>query len=180
MEQLNNALSPMEEENKDAVASIPKSMETPLFDKVRQKFEITGLISLIFGLMFALSFYDAGFGMNAFFFTGVMVILLIIVMKRFAIPMKGATYLYYGASLLLGLSSAMTSNGSIQFMNTIGTIFLLNLSILHQLHKDGKWEFAEHFGKMIGMLFHGIAAIPYPFVDCVRYMKRTKFLRMTG
>ena len=177
MEQLNNALSPIEEENKEAVATIPKGIETTLLDKVRQKFEITGLISLIFGLMFTLSFYEAEFGMNAFFFTGVMVIQLVVVMKRFVIPMKKATYLYYGASLLLGLSSTMTSNGSIQFMNTIGTIFLLNLSILHQLHEDGKWEFAEHFGKMIAMLFHGLAAVPYPFIDSVRYMKRTKFFK---
>ncbi len=177
MEQLNNALPPIEEENKEAAASIPRSMESPLLGEVRQKFEITGLISLIFGLLFTLSFYKAGFGLNAFFFTGVMVILLIVVMNHFAIPMKGSTYLYYGASLLLGLSSAITSNDSIQVMNTIGTILLLNLSILHQLHEDGKWEFAQHFGKMTGMLFHGIAAVPYPFVDSVRYMKRTKFFK---
>ncbi len=177
MEQLNNALPAVEEENQEAAASIQKSMESLLLNQVRQKFEVTGLISLCFGVLFTFSFYKAGFGMNALFFTGVMVILLITVMKKFAVPMKRSTYLYYGASLMLGASSMLTANGDIQALNTIGTIFLLNLSILHQLHEDGKWEFTEHFGKMMSMLFYGIAAIPLPFVDGVRYMKRTRFFK---
>lgn len=174
MEQLNNAPSSIEEGNKEAAASLQNSMESPLLNQVRQKFEVTALISLTFGLLYTFSFYKAAFGMNAFFFTGVMVILLMIVMKIFAIPMKRSTFLYYGASLLLGLSSALTLNYDIQALNTIGTILLLNLSILHQLHEDGKWEFAKHFGRMLGMLFYGIASVAYPFIDGVRYMKRTR------
>ncbi len=177
MEQLNNALSPIEEENTEAAASIPKSMEPPLLSQVRQKFEVTGLISLVFGILFTLNFYKARFGMNALFFTGVMVILLITMMKRFSVPLKQSTILYYGASLLLGLSSSLTANVTIQTLNTLGTILLLNLSILHQLHEDSRWEFAEHIGKMIAMLFYGIAAIPLPFVDGVRYLKRTRLFK---
>ncbi len=177
MEQLNNALSVIGEEKLDAAASMPKSVESLLLKQVRQKFEVTGLVSLVFGSLFAFSFYKAEFGINALFFTGVMVILLIAVMKQFAIPMKRSSYLYYGASLLLGLSSALTANRDIQALNTIGTIFLLNLSILHQLHEDGRWEFAEHFMKMFGMLFSGLASVPMPFADGIRYMKRTRFFR---
>lgn len=177
MEQLNNTLPTAVEEKTEAAVNLQNSMESPLLGQVRQKFEITGLLSLIFGSLFTFSFYEAGMGINAFFFTGVMVILLIIAMKQFAISMKSTTYLYYGAALLLGLSSSLTANGSIQAMNTVGTIFLLNLSLLHQLHEDGKWEFAEHFGKMIGMLFYGLASIPMPFVDGVRFMKRTRFFK---
>lgn len=177
MEQLNITPSPIEEGNREAAASIPSSMDSPLLNKVRLKFEVTGLISLIFGLLYTLSFYKAAFGMNAFFFTGAMVILLIAAMKCFAIPIKRSTFMYYGASLLLGLSSALTWNYDIQALNTIGTILLLNLSILHQLHEDDKWEFAEHLGRMFGMLFHGIASVAYPFTDGVRYMKRTRFFK---
>lgn len=177
MEKLNNALSGSEEEKTDAAADIPKSMESPLLNQVRQKFEVTGLVSLIFGILFAFSFYEAGFGINALFFTGVMVILLITVMKQFAVRTKRSSYLYYGASLLLGLSSTLSASGNIQALNTIGTIFLLNLSILHQLHEDGKWEFAEHFQKMIGILFHGLASLLMPFADAARFLKRTKFFK---
>jgi hypothetical protein len=177
MEQLNNALPIIKEEKTEAAANLQNNMESPLLRQVRQKFEITGFLSLIYGCLYAFSFYDASMGINALFFTGVMVILLILVMKKFDVPMKNTTYLYYCASLLLGLSSSLTANGKIQAMNTIGTIFLLNLSLLHQLHEDGKWEFAEHFGKMIGMLFYGFASIPMPFVDSIRYMKRTRFFK---
>lgn len=177
MDQLNNTLPSTEEEKQDAAAIMPISIESPLLNQVRQKFEITGSLSLIFGCLFTFSFYDAAFGINALFFTGLMIILLAVFMKRHTIPLKKETFAYYGAALLLSLSTTLTSNGSLQALNTIGTILLLNLSILHQLHEDGKWDFAMHFSKMVGMLFHGLGSIAMPFADAVYFMKRTKFFR---
>ena len=177
MEQLNQVLPEPQEEKKLAAAVSVQRMEPPLLIKLRQKFEITGLVSLIFGVMFAFSFYDARIGLNAFFFTGVMIILLNIIMKKFELPIKNGTKAYYAAALLLGLSTMLTSSMTLQFLNTVATIILLNISLLHQLHEDRSWDFLNYISKMFGMLFLGIAAIPMPFVDGTRYLKNTKTFR---
>lgn len=183
MEQLNQVLAEEEQqstlqEGAHLAAAIPKThTESPLLTKVRQKFEITGLISLLFGGFFTLSFYKAYVGMNALFFTAVMIILLMAVMKLNEIPMKSGTYLYYTGALLSGLSITLTDNESLQFMNLILILCLLNLSLLHQLHDTSKWDFIGFLGKMFAMQLYGIAAIGYPFVDSLNFLKKTKLLR---
>ncbi len=167
----------LQEKIQTAVVSVNLSTKSPLLDKVRQKFEITGLVSLIFGAFFTLSFYKAGTGINVIFFTTVMISILELVMKKFELPMKKGTYLYYLGALLAGLSSAMTSSGKLQSINYILSICLLNLSLLHQLHQVSGWDIQKYLGKMFGMLFQGIASIGMPFIDGIGFMKRTKLFR---
>ena len=183
MEQLNNILT--EEElnaalqEKTQIVAVPthSRMDSPLLNKLRQKFEITGTVSIIFGGLFTLGFYKAGIGMNVLFFTAVMVILLSFVMKQFTIPLKSGTYLYYGGAVLAGLSTALTANESLQFMNLILILCLLNLSLLHQLHNTEGWDFLKSLGKMFGMLFLGIASIGFPIVDGLNFLKKTRLFR---
>ncbi len=156
---------------------IQKREEAPLLTKLRKQYEITGAISLVFGIFFALSFYQAGLGANALFFTAVMVQLLMTAMRKYEIPLKRGTKLYYGLALLFGLSTALTENEALQLMNIISILILLNISILHQLHEDGSWDFMQYLSKIFGMLFLGIASIGMPFVDSVSFLKRSKLFK---
>jgi hypothetical protein len=167
----------LQEEGQSAVVSNQGSPESPLLNKVRQKFEITGLVSLLFGIVFTLSFYKAGAGLNIIFFTIVMIVLLQFVMKQFEISMKKGTYLYYLGALLAGLSSALTSSDKLQLFNLVLCICLLNLSLLHQLHQARDWDVQKYLGRMFGMLFLGIASIGMPFVDGINFLRRTKLFR---
>ncbi len=167
----------LQEKIQSAAVSVQRSQESPLLMKVRQKFEITGLVSLLFGGFFTLSFYKAGAGVNVLFFTTVMISLLMFVMKKFGLPMKKGTYLYYLGSMLAGLSSASTSSDKLQLINLVLSICLLNLSLLHQLHQAREWDVQKYLGRMFGMLFRGIASIGMPFIDGINYLKRTKLFR---
>ncbi len=183
MEQLNQVLT--EEEHKATLqeeaqfaAAIPQTQPgSPLLNKVRHNFEITCLVSLLFGGLFTLGFYKAYMGLNALFFTAIMIILLMAIMKFLDVPVKTGTYLYYAGALLSGLSITLTENDSLQFMNLILILCLLNLSLLHQLHDTFKWDFIGHLGKMFVMLLYGIASVGYPFVDGLNFLKKTKLLR---
>ncbi len=167
----------LQEEIQSAVVSVPKTLESPLLNKVRQKFEITGLVSLLFGGFFALSFYRAEAGINIFFFTIVMIGLLSYVMRQYELPMKRGTYFYYLGSLLAGLSSALTASDTLQLMNLVLSICLLNLSLLHQLHYKKSWDVLDYLKKMFGMLFLGFASIAMPFIDGLNFLKRTKVFK---
>jgi hypothetical protein len=167
----------LQEKALSAVVNLPARQESVLLIKIRHKFEITALVSLLFGGLFAISFYKAGVGLNILFFTAVMIALLGYVMKRFEIEMKKGTYLYYLGALLAGQSSALTSSDKLMLINLILIICLLNLSLLHQLHQQKGWDIRQYLSKMLGMLFLGIASIGMPFIDGFDYLKRTKLFR---
>ncbi len=183
MEELNNVSAEeeqarvLQEKAQTAVVNVPNSTGSPLLNKVRQKFEITGLVSLLFGGFFSFSFYKAEAGVNIIFFTLVMIGLLCYVMKQFELPMKTGTYFYYLGALMAGVSSAMTSSDKLQLINLVLSICLLNLSLLHQLHSVKGWDVQIYLGRMLGMLFLGIASIGMPFADGFQFLKRTKLFR---
>jgi len=178
MEQLNNVLPVSVEENQPGAANSQRSNQnSPLLKQVRQKFGIFGGISLIFGITFAFCFYKAEIGLNALLFAIVVVILLSIIMNQLKIPPKRVTLFYYSGTILLGLSSMLTSSGNLQFINTVGMLLLLDLSILHQFHDDKQWDFAKHLGRMFGLAFSSIVAIRMPFVDSLDFLKKTRVLK---
>lgn len=178
MEQFNNVLPVSEEESQPAAVNLQKSnLNSPLLSQMRQKYYIFGGISLIFGIIFAFCFYKVGIGLNMLLFTAASIILLSIVMKKLQIPMKKITIVYYLGSVLLGLSTMLTSSEKLQFLNIVGILLLLDLSILHQFHEDEKWDFAKHLGRMFGLAVSSIASIPMPFMDSLDFLKNTRVLK---
>ncbi|MGB4661623.1 MAG: DUF4173 domain-containing protein, partial [Mobilitalea sp.] len=132
---------------------------------------------LIFGSLFAFSFYETSIGVNVFFFTLVMVTLLQLVMKNLQLPIKRGTKVYYAGVLLLGASSIFTSSETLQFLNLVGILFLLDLSLLHQVHEVSRWEFSKHVARMFALFFEAIAAIGKPFSDGTNFLKQTKLFK---
>lgn len=167
----------IDKEVQNAAVDFPKRMDPPLLVKVRQKYEITGFISLLFGVLFTFCFYRAKLGLNTLLFTLVMVALLITVIKRYDMSIKKGTWFYYLAAVLFGLSTALTASSTLQFLNMIAILLLLNLSLLHQLHDTRDWDVLKSLGKMSGMLLHGIASVGMPFVDGFQFLKKTKLFR---
>jgi hypothetical protein len=177
MEQLNNDLPEQEERKPAAKTALQNEKESLLLIQVRQKFGLYGGISLTFGGVFALLFYKAWIGWNVLLYSAVIVGLLLTVMTKLTPKIKIGTKLYFAGVLLLGLSSMLTSNSSLLFLNIIGILILLDLSLLHQFYDVSRWDFATHLGKMFGMVFYSIACLGMPFVDSVHYFKKTKVLK---
>lgn len=177
MEQLNKVLPMNEEENTSAAVNSDNNMKSPLLNKVRQKFSIFAIISLIFGITFTFLFYKAGMGLNCFLFSIIMVLLLVVIMRKLEIKVKKTTFFYYTAVILFGVSSSLTANESILFFNTIGILIILDLSLLHQFHEDQSWDFLIFTGKMFALPFLCLGAVAKPFTDSIEYFKNTKLLK---
>jgi hypothetical protein len=148
-----------------------------LRNKISQNFPVFGAISLLFGVFFALLFYNAGFGLNVLLFVCVMVALLVISMKFLTIPIKKVTFAYYTGAILLGLSSVLTASEILQFFNIIAIMLLLDLSLLNQFNETNTWDFTKNINKMLILPFECIAVIGKPFVDCIQYSKNIKFFK---
>lgn len=178
MEQFNKAL-PVSQEEKQIVTGelFLRREESPVLSKVRQKFGLFGGISLLFGIIFAILFYKTGVGLNICLFTLFMITILIIVMNKLALTIKKGTVVYYAGAALLGLSTMLTASEILKFMNVIGIMLLLDLSLLHQCYEVKEWDFMKHFLKMIGLAFQSIGMVWMPFVDCLNRMKQIKIFR---
>jgi hypothetical protein len=177
MEQQNNILSSGQQEDPSVVVPEKEQTNSPLLGQVRLKFNIFGGISLAFGIAYAACFYKAGAGVNLFLFTLIMLGLLVLIMKRLSLPIKKATIAYYTGAALLGLSTMLTANIGLQFLNIIGILLLLDRSLLHQFQEEQGFDFLKHMGRVFGLLFRSIASIGMPFTDGVRFIKRTKVIK---
>lgn len=178
MEQLNNVLSDNgEETNASEVELIKEEAKSPLLIKIHQNYGIFALISLIFGGAFTLLFYKAGMGLNAFLFTMVMIALLAAASKKLELPIKKATIASWFGAALLGLSNMLTASPQLWFLNTIGILLLLDLSLLLQFKDKEQWDFTRYLSKLLGLPFVCIASIGMPFFDGNRFFKKTKLLK---
>ncbi|MHB8130131.1 MAG: DUF4153 domain-containing protein [Mobilitalea sp.] len=178
MEQLNIGLPDTQEVNTPVVVvPFERKVESPLLRQIRSKFGLFSIISLLFGGFFALLFYKAYLGLNVLLFTVVIIALLSIIMNRLSLKMKMGTKVYYIGAVLFGISTTLTANEILQFLNIIGILILLDLSLLHQFYEDHRWDFMKHFSRMFGLVFQSIASIGFPFADSVASLKHTKLLK---
>jgi hypothetical protein len=178
MEQLNSALSNSLEEGR-IVAS--DSMEiksgSGLLNKVRPKFMLVGGVSLFFSLALTVLFYKANFGLNMLLFSVVVIGLLYFLMHKLSIPMKPATYVCYLGVVLLGLSSMLTVSEMLQFFNTVGSLLLLDISILHQFYEDHEWNFSKHLKRVFTLPFTCITTLGLPFIDSYEFLRKKKLFQ---
>lgn len=178
MEQFNKELPVNQEAMKPAVVPFPEGrMESPLLTKVRHNFAVFGGISLIFGVCFTILFYKAGIGINTLLFTLIIIALMVVIMKKLSLPIKTGTKFYYAGAALLALSSTLTASEILLFLNVIGILLLLDLSLLHQFYEDQQWDFMKHCLRMLGLPFQCIITSVMPFIDCIQYMKHTKVFK---
>lgn len=175
MEQLNNPFPDIKEGQLAVKDSTDKN--SPLFIKIRQNFGIYGGISLIFGVAFTLLFYKVGVGFNIFAFSCIMVLLLLLIMKKLSVPLKKGTIAYYLGTISLGLSSMLTSSWILLFLNIIGILLLLDLSLIHQFNEDSNWNFSRKIGSMFVLPLVTITTIGMPFQDTFKYFKSTKLFK---
>lgn len=160
-----------------AGSALMRKPESVLLRQVRQNFGFYGGISLTFGISLALFFYKSLIGLNVFLFSALIITLLYLIMKKLSVPIKTGTKLYYTGVLLLGLSTCLTSSGILQFLNVIGILFLLDLSLLHQFYDVRHWDFVKHTGRMFGMIFYSIASFGMPFVDGTVFLRRIRIFK---
>ncbi|MDF2609899.1 MAG: putative rane protein [Lachnospiraceae bacterium] len=178
MNQLNSELPELKEENHPAEGnSTVNKPNSPLLNKVRQNYGVFGGLSLLFGGVFAFCFYEAGIGLNMFLFAFFTVLVILVAMKQLSIPIKNLTWAYLIGALLLGLSSMLTANGAILFLNTVGMLILLELALLHQLFDDKQWDFYQHFSYMFLAVISSIASLNLPLKDFFEYMKKTRLFQ---
>lgn len=146
-------------------------------NQIRHGFVLFGGLSLVFGIIATLLFYKARLGLNSLIFTITMVVILVIVSKKLKISISREISLYFTGAVLLGLSNVLTSSGSLQFLNSIGILILLELTLIRLFYEDKTIRFIDYISNMVTLPFEAISSIWMLFADSNRYVKDRRLIK---
>lgn len=94
--------------------------------------------------------------------------------KAWTVTIKKDSYLYAGALLLIGISSATTGNENIIAMNTIAMALMLVSLLIHNFYDDKNWGFVKSLSAIGEILIYSIEEVPSPVSDGIHYQKLNK------
>lgn len=142
-----------------------------LIKKIETNSIYFALISLVFGVMFTTTFYQADIGIMYTSLVAIVISLSILILKKLKQPIKKSTYLYFTGIMLLGLASFITANTFLQFFNTIGIMLLFCICLLQQFHDDSKWGFVKYIQNLFMLAINIIVSIDLPFRNTFKNTK---------
>lgn len=154
-----------------------ESQNNSLFQKIRGDFAFFGGVSLIFGILGTALFYKAGIGLNSFVYTLILVVLLILISKRLDVTITKQAVFYFLGVIMLGLSNVLTCSDTLQFLNNIGILLLLDASLIDLFSSKQSTGFIDDILSILKLPFKALASFGMIFVDGNRYAKDKKFFR---
>lgn len=135
------------------------------------------MLVVAFGLLFMYTFYDFYENFNGVLYP-VFVIGLFISMRLALIKLgkeMSTASKYYGLmGILLGISSALTTNGFIVFFNTLAIMLLYGFFVLKTLYPDKQLDIIKAMALFIQFTFISLSNILVPFRHYKTYYKDKK------
>lgn len=145
--------------------------ETEQTKNLKKHFNILAPACLIYACFYALCMYKNGSGITYPFFLGGSLWFYCFCMKKLGVSLKNGSVFYMISVLLLGLSTFLTADSKIIFMNKTG-IWVLTISfLLRQFYQVHNWTFGRYIGYVITAVFGSLGEIIRPFTDWAAFRK---------
>lgn len=142
--------------------------------KVKENFFYFGGISLIYGIIFAFCMYRNLFGATFALYSLVTVAVLIIFLNKINLKINKETKICFLLTVLCGISTCITANRLIQFLNWCCVIILLLLAMVSEFFEDRKWNLLYYFVYLSTLFFTTIAYSFTPIKHAKENMSREK------
>jgi len=144
---------------------------------IRQDFGFFGGLSLIFGVTATLLFYKAAIGLNSLIFTVIISILLILISIKLNIPVTKEVAFCLAGSVFLGISNVLTSSHTMQFLNNIGILLLLDFTLIRLFTERKSSGFLNDLFNIIILPFRALASLGTFFIDGNSFIKRKNIIK---
>lgn len=128
----------------------------------RNNFKFFGGISFIYGLIYLFCMYQNYFGAAFLIYTIATVVVLQKFLNKMEIKINKETKAYFAGIILCGISTCITANKGIQFMNWCCMINLLILAMISQFYQERKWNVIHYIKNMLILFF---TTIGYSFLS---------------
>ena len=145
-------------------------MEKTLISKMETQFPFFGLMSLLYGMIFAFCMYSNFNGVTFPILIVVTILFGVRYVKKIGLTIQRYTWIYILGMILLAISNFMTTNAFIIFFNWVGIFLLFVVMMIHQFYKDLNWSFQVYFRNIIVVLGITLGSIVYPFRHAAAYI----------
>lgn len=136
----------------------------------KERFARFGIAGTLYTLLYTFCLYRNTSGITYPFFVAGTFYFYYYCMKKSRVTAKKDSFFYIIATVLLGVSNALTGDGRMIMMNRIG-IFLLTASFLiHQFYEDITWSFPRYFGSICRLVFGAVKEIFSPYQDFFSFL----------
>ena len=145
-------------------------MEKTLISKMETQFPFFGLMSLLYGMIFAFCMYSNFNGVTFPILIVVTILFGVRYVKKIGLTIQRYTWIYILGMILLAISSFMTTNAFIIFFNWVGIFLLFVVMMIHQFYKELNWSFQVYFRNIIVVIGITLGSIVYPFRHAAAYI----------
>lgn len=158
---------------------VEEKPDTVFTQRMRTKFPLFGIGSLIYSAFYALCLYRNASGITYPFFVIGTLCYFFFCTQKLGVPYKKDSVFYIVSIVLLGISNCMTVSPQILFMNKCG-IFLLSFTLmLHTVYNDGAWNLPTYFSAIFRTMGTGFLCLFRPLGDMVCYFDAQKQEKVT-
>lgn len=137
------------------------------------------LCSVICGLSCALLYCDAKAGINVPVFSAIYLACIIFCLKTMGLYTRTRVLPPAAGILLLGLSTAMTANYEVQFINRTGIVLLMAMVLLRSFCQTERWQFGKYFSAFFRLFFSALSRLPDP-VRCLYRLRNMEDRAQNG
>lgn len=153
---------------------VPKPEDSAETQRKSDFFQKMMMPTLVYALLYTFFLYNTLSGITMPMCVMATVAYCFYAFKVLNVEMKRGTYLYAGAMLLIGISSATTGNPYMIAMNTIALILMLVSMLVHNFCDNEKWGFVKSLGAICETFIYTIESLGTPFSDGKSYQKLNK------
>ncbi len=133
-----------------------------------------GRMALLYGVCFAIAFYRNFIGLTFPVLTGITLLICGLFLKKNQIPWKRENGWYLTACLLLGVSTALTTNGIILFFNTAGILLLVTVFMIRQVYDDKEWGLGQYICNILFLYLSMVPEVASPFICGAKYLDKRR------
>lgn len=141
---------------------------------MKKQFGVLGLGSFLYACFYALCMYKNTSGITYPFFLLGSLWFYSFCMKKLGISLKKESIFYMISILLLGISTFLTADPRIIFLNKTGVFVLILSFLLHHFFEDTNWSFGRYFCYLFATPFASLGEIARPIQDMAAFYKENK------
>lgn len=161
----------------DALERAQKTEEKPdtvYTQRMRAKFPLFGIGSLVYSAFYALCLYKNASGITYPFFVAGTLCYFFFCMQKLGVPYKKDSVFTIVSVVLLGLSNCLTASPQLLFLNKCGIFLLTFTLILHTIYNDAAWNLPKYFAAIFQTIGACLCCLFRPFGDMVCYFDAQK------
>lgn len=136
--------------------------EPLLLRRMREDYRFFGGLSVLYGLVFTFCLYKNLHGVTFPVCVAVTVGFSVLLLRRIEFRVAKRSAPYVAGMVLLGISTAYTSDFFFHFFNSIGIILLFFVFMIRQFYDDAQWDFPGYLKRLLILAGTTAECLQYP------------------